>query len=254
MAAVTTGVEAIGSFPSLDEFTAPAHQEQECVERVQQHTVEQIVHVPQIHEQIVEGVKEFPQERLPQQTVEQIENATPVPVIEFVAPAPVVEYIAPALPVTISWGQSAVTSTLHYGQLRSGEPAMLHHSCGDSAPQIIGSFSPVNEFAAPVHQEQLVAEQTTQNAMENPIPSSTSTNSDRDGELANMLNSCIEQHTPLAALVKASRRIAMLTKRMMEPEQVPWKRRRRTRYIRMPGIMENATYLAPSAWPPTRRA
>ena len=103
MAAVTTGVEAIGSFPSLDEFTAPAHQEQECVERVQQHTVEQIVHVPQIHEQIVEGVKEFPQERLPQQTVEQIENATPVPVIEFVAPAPVVEYIAPALPVTISW-------------------------------------------------------------------------------------------------------------------------------------------------------
>ena len=34
---------------------------------------------------------------------------------------------------------------------------------GDSAPQVVGSLSPVNEFAAPVRQEQLVAEETTQN-------------------------------------------------------------------------------------------
>ena len=34
---------------------------------------------------------------------------------------------------------------------------------GDSVPQVDGSLSPVNEFAAPVRQEQLVAEETTQN-------------------------------------------------------------------------------------------
>ena len=40
---------------------------------------EQIVHVPipQIQELNMEGVKEISQERFPQQTEEQIENATP---------------------------------------------------------------------------------------------------------------------------------------------------------------------------------
>ena len=61
----------------------------------------------------------------------------------------------------------------------------------------------------------------------------------------------------------------MLTKQMMEsplpeppmvkPPMVEFdrasaKRRRRTRYTPLPGIMENAVYLAPSAWPPSRRA
>ena len=120
----------------------------------------------------------------------------------------------------------------------------------DSAPQIVGSFSPVDELAAPVYQDQLVAEETTQNTTENPIPSSTSTSSDRLDELANMLDSCNEQLTPLAALgesiEKKTERIAMFTNRMM-------KRRRRTRYISLPGIMENATYLAASAWPHAAR-
>ena len=77
-----------GSCPSLDELPSPVynqvHQEQiaaeqESFERVQQHTVEQIIHVPipQIQEQIVVGVKEVPQDRFPEQSVEQIENATP---------------------------------------------------------------------------------------------------------------------------------------------------------------------------------
>ena len=41
----------VGSLPLLDEFAAPVHQEQ--------HTAEQVVHVPipQIQEQCVEGVK-----------------------------------------------------------------------------------------------------------------------------------------------------------------------------------------------------
>ena len=41
---------------------------------------------------------------------------------------------------------------------------------------------------------------------------------------------------------------------MMEPERASAKRRRRTRYTPLPGMMENAVNLAPSAWPPTRRA
>ena len=59
--------------------------EQDKFERVQQHTVEQIVHVPipQIQELNMEGVKDIPQERFPQQTVEQIENATPAPTLDM---------------------------------------------------------------------------------------------------------------------------------------------------------------------------
>ena len=78
-----------GSLSPLDVSAAPVYNqvrqeqiaaEQERVERVQQRTVEQTVYVPvpQIQEQIVEGVKEIPRERVLQQTVEQIEN-TPVP-------------------------------------------------------------------------------------------------------------------------------------------------------------------------------
>ena len=72
----------------VDESASPVynqvHQEQisaeqDKFERVQQHTVEQIVHVPQSQELNMEGVKDIPQERFPQQTVEQIENATPAP-------------------------------------------------------------------------------------------------------------------------------------------------------------------------------
>ena len=54
----------VGSLPRLDEFTSPVHQEQIVAEqeRAQQHTAEQIVHVPipQILEQFVEGAKEIP--------------------------------------------------------------------------------------------------------------------------------------------------------------------------------------------------
>ena len=59
--------------------------EQDKFERVQQHTVEQTLHVPipQSQELNVEGVKDIPQERFPQQTVEQIENATPAPALDM---------------------------------------------------------------------------------------------------------------------------------------------------------------------------
>ena len=110
-----------------------------------------------------------------------------------------------------------------------------------------------------IHQEQLVAEETTLNTIEIPLSRTTSTSSDRLDELANMLDSCIEQLSPLAAqtesIEKETERMAMLTRRMMEPpmmesEGASAKRRRRTRYTLLLGIMENAVYLAPNSVAP----
>ena len=106
--------------------------------------------------------------------------------------------------------------------------------------------------------------------------SSTSTGTDcRLDEFERMLDSCIELLTPVTAQIdsieKETEKTAMLTKRMMEtplpeppllepplPEPSSTtssaKRRRRTRFSPLPGIMEHAVYLAPSAWPPTRHA
>ena len=78
-----------GSFPSTDVSASPVynqvHQgqvsaEQKKFERVQQYTVDQIVHVQilLIQEQIVEGAKEIPQVRFPVLTVEQVVDI-PVP-------------------------------------------------------------------------------------------------------------------------------------------------------------------------------
>ena len=109
--------------------------------------------------------------------------------------------------------------------------------------------------------------------------SSTSTSSDRRlDEFARMLDSCIELLTPGTAQIdgieKETERAAMLTKRMLEtpspepplleppvveppmvePDRTSAKRRRRTRCTPLPGIVEKAVYLAPSAWPPVRHA
>ena len=57
---------------------------------MQLRTVEQVVRtLPQIEEQIIEGIKEIPQGRFREQSVKQIETAAPAPVVEDVAPAPV---------------------------------------------------------------------------------------------------------------------------------------------------------------------
>ena len=149
------------------------------------------------------------------------------------------------------------------------------------APQVVDSFPLSDDFAAPmhnqVHQEQIVpivqphaifrkfhAEETTQSPLEIFTSSSTSTISD---DVAKMLDR-------LQNIEEATERAAMLTKRMlepplmeppmmeppllelpmMEPDRASAKRRRRTRYTPLPGILENAVYLVPSAWPPTRRA
>ena len=108
--------------------------------------------------------------------------------------------------------------------------------------------------------------------------SSTSTRTDSLDALASMLDSCLAQFTPFAtrmeSVEKEIERVAMLTKRMLEtplpepplpepptveplmvePDRTSAKRRRRTRYTSLPGIMEHAVHLAPSAWPPVRHA
>ena len=139
--------------------------------------------------------------------------------------------------------------------------------------------SSLDEFAALVYnrvrQKLFDAEETTQSTVEIPSSSSASTSSDRRlDEFANMLDSCIELLTPVTAQIesteKETERAAMLTKRMMETplpeppmmmeptlmesERASSKRRRRTRYTPLPRIMENEVYLAPSTWPPARRA
>ena len=77
--------------------------------------------------------------------------AAPARVIEHVAPAPVIEYIAPASPVTISSPSQQLPPAYH-GHHRFGEPAMLYHSCGNSAPQVVGSISLVDDVHNQVHQ------------------------------------------------------------------------------------------------------
>ena len=86
------------------------------------------------------------------------------------------------------------------------------------------------------------------------IPSSrsTSTTNDRLDELASMLDSCL---TPSASLNEELERLETITKLeppMLEPSSATSsaKRRRRTRFSPLPGIMEHAVCLAPSAWPP----
>ena len=90
--------------------------------------------------------------------------------------------------------------------------------------------------------------------------------------MLDMLDSYKGTFSPLAAqmesIEKKTEKVAMLTQTdvgalmeapmmeppMMESERASAKRRRRTRYTPLPGIMESAVFLAPSAWRPTRRA
>ena len=123
----------------------------------------------------------------------------------------------------------------------------------------------MDEFAAPVYnrvrQKLFDAEEMTQNPLDIPILSSTSTSSDRRlNEFANMLDSCIEVVTLVMAQIesieKESEEVAMLTKlvmetplpeppMMMEPTLMESERaslKRRRRKCSVPG---------PSAWLPT---
>ena len=178
--------------------------------------------VERIQEQLVETIEVLPQERVQLHTAPQIVHE-PVPQIQE---------------------QSAVT-----GLVNSQFPITAVE-----ASQVVDSCSLSEEFAAPTEVTTLKTSSTSTSS------SSTSTISDRRlDEFASMLNSCIELLTPETASTRRLKGLRRLPRRMPEPPVVESdrtfaKRRRRTRYTPLPGIMENAVYLAPSAWPPSRRA
>ena len=229
------------------------------------------------------------------------EYVAPALVVEYIAPVPTGFLPVPSQQLPPTYTVTAVTTGVKLDTAVLVSPQFSGTAVEASAPQIVGSLPPFAEFTEPVynqvHQEQIVAGEMTQNIIENPavqeqvivqeippvveriqeqivetinvtcnqIPSSssTSTSKDRLGALTGMLDSCLEQLTPLAGLSEEIERIEKLTKRlletplpeppMVEPDRTSAKRRRRTRYTELPGIVENAVYLAPSAWPPTRR-
>ena len=96
-----TAVEAsasqvVDSFPCVNESALHVynlvHQEQitaeqESVERVQQHTIEQIVHVPspQIHQQMMGNVQVIPRQLFPERLEEQIVDILVPPFVEEIA-------------------------------------------------------------------------------------------------------------------------------------------------------------------------
>ena len=113
----------------------------------------------------------------------------------------------------------------------------------------------IHEQTVPERIEDLIGEQfsvedTTLNTVGTSSSSSTSTRCD---ELANMLDVCIQLLSLLTAQVesiekKTAKRMLepplmeppMMEPPMMDPERASAKRRRRTRYTPLPGIMENA--------------
>ena len=58
--------------------------------------------VPQIQEQIVEGVMEIPQERLPEGIEEQIEDVLVPQSVCYIAPSPVIQNVTPATEYSFS--------------------------------------------------------------------------------------------------------------------------------------------------------
>ena len=140
--------------------------------------------------------------------------ATQVPVIEHVAPAPVIAYVAPAPPVTIS---SPVSSYLQRTPWTTGlvNPRCSTTAVEDSAPQVVGSISSVDEFATPVYNQVQQFLLMTEGIE----------------KLCGAAETAVESVPPLDEIV-------LLAKGTTEQQgRVPWKRRR----IPTPLILEEGT-------------
>ena len=238
----------VDSLPPLEEFTEPVYNQVHQGQIAAGETTENTAEIPVVQEQVI--VQEIP----------DVVDSLP-PVEEFTEP---------------------VYNQVHHEQIVAGE--MTQNTTGNSGVQeqvIVQDIPPIVEQI----QEQIVEtiDVTLQGSHFAPNTSSTSTShfditssssststtNKRLDALASMLHSCLEQLTPLAGLNEELERIETLTKRLLEPTivQLPLpeppvvepdrtsaKRRRRTRYTPLPGIMEHAVYLAPSACPPARHA
>ena len=155
--------QAVGSFSPLEEFDAPVynqiHQELIVAGETTQNTFENRA----VQEQVID--QEIPQ--TPQvQIVERIQEQI-VELIDVLAPART--YAAPSqqLPSIIK----AVTTGVNLDMTGLVKPLFSIAGVEVSAPQAVGSFSPLEEFDAPVYnqiyQELIVAGETTQNTFKN---------------------------------------------------------------------------------------
>ena len=108
-------------------------------------------------------------------------TAAPAPVFEYVAPAPVIENIAPASAVTFdapsqqllpAYTTTTVTTGVNLDIAGLVTPQFSSTAVEASAPQVVVSLPPFEEFTAPVynqvHQEQIVAGEVTLNIVGNP--------------------------------------------------------------------------------------
>ena len=111
-----------------------------------------------------------------------VPHVAPAPVIEYVSSAPVIEYIAPAPAVTLfvpsqqfhpAYTMTTVTTDVNFDITGLVNSQFSITAVEASAPQVIGSLPPLEEFDAPVydiiHQEHIVAGETTQNIVEIPV-------------------------------------------------------------------------------------
>ena len=99
------------------------------------------------------------------------EYVTPAPVIEYIAPAPAMTYAAPSEQLHPAYTMTAVTTDVNFDITGLVNPQFSITAVEASAPKVDGSLPPLKKFDAPVynqvHQEQIVAGETTQNVVEN---------------------------------------------------------------------------------------
>ena len=122
--------QVVGSLPSFDEFDAPVYNRIHQEQIVARMTVQHRVGNPAVQEHVI--VQEIPQVPIVERIQEQIVDVTSL--------------VNPQFPIT---------------------------GVEVSAPQVVVLLPPFEEFTGPVynliHQEQIVAGETTQNAFENPV-------------------------------------------------------------------------------------
>ena len=110
-----------------------------------------------------------------------VNHVAPALVIEYVSSAPVIEHIAPAPAVTLSvprqqlppvYTTTTVTTDVNLDFTGLVNPQFSIAAVEASAPQVVCSLPPLEEFDAPMynqlHQEQIAAGETTQNIVEIP--------------------------------------------------------------------------------------
>ena len=77
----------------------------------------------------------------------------PAPVIEYIAPAPAVTYDAPSQQLPPVFTTTPVTTDINLDIIGLVNPHFSSTAVQASAPQVVGSLPPLEEFDAPVYPE-----------------------------------------------------------------------------------------------------